>query len=198
MTAISDIALRALKFIIAALLALMVVMVFGNVVLRYGFNSGITVSEELSRWSLVWLIFLGAIVALKEHQHLGMDFAVRMLPHGGRLACYVVSHLLMIYATWLLLKGSWQQTLLNWDVPAPVTGMSTGLFYGIGVVFAVPAIAILANDLFRALAGKISDEELIEIKESEEETDVAKLAHSLEKAGPLAAETPVGRQGAPS
>ena len=51
----------------------MVVLVFGNVVLRYGFNSGITVSEELSRWLLVWLTFLGAIVAVREHAHLGVD-----------------------------------------------------------------------------------------------------------------------------
>ena len=50
---------------IALCLALMVVMVFGNVVLRYGFNSGITVSEELSRWLFVWMTFLGAIVALR-------------------------------------------------------------------------------------------------------------------------------------
>ena len=45
----------------------MVVLVFGNVVLRYVFNSGIAVSEELSRWLMVWLTFLGAIVALREH-----------------------------------------------------------------------------------------------------------------------------------
>ena len=54
----------------------MVVLVFGNVVLRYGFNSGITVSEELSRWLFVWLTFLGAIVALREHGHLGTDMLV--------------------------------------------------------------------------------------------------------------------------
>ncbi len=49
----------------------MVVLVFGNVVLRYAFNSGITVSEELSRWLFVWLTFVGAVVALRDHAHLG-------------------------------------------------------------------------------------------------------------------------------
>ena len=62
-----------LKFLIALFLAIMVVLVFGNVVLRYAFNSGITVSEELSRWLFVWLTFLGAIVAMREHGHLGVD-----------------------------------------------------------------------------------------------------------------------------
>lgn len=40
---------RLLDALIALALAVMVVLVFGNVVLRYGFNSGITVSEEVSR-----------------------------------------------------------------------------------------------------------------------------------------------------
>ena len=62
----------------------MVVMVFGNVVLRYGFNSGITVSEEMSRWLFVWMTFLGAIVALREHGHLGTDMLVSRLPAGGQ------------------------------------------------------------------------------------------------------------------
>lgn len=53
-----DLYCRVLKFAIAICLAAMVALVFGNVVLRYVFNSGIAVSEELSRWLLVWLTFL--------------------------------------------------------------------------------------------------------------------------------------------
>ena len=67
---------RLLEFAMAALLAVMVVLVFGNVVLRYGFNSGIAVSDEMSRWAFVWLTFLVAVVAMKEHGHLGSDMLV--------------------------------------------------------------------------------------------------------------------------
>ena len=79
-----------LKFAIVVCLALMVVLVFGNVVLRYGFNLGITVSEEVSRWLFVWMTFLGAIVALREHGHLGVDTLVKRLPLLGKKACLVV------------------------------------------------------------------------------------------------------------
>ena len=51
---------RLIGYLMAAMLALMVVLVFGNVVMRYAFNSGFTLSEELSRWLFVWLTFLGA------------------------------------------------------------------------------------------------------------------------------------------
>ena len=97
---------RFLEGLSALLLAIMVVLVFGNVVLRYVFNSGITISEELSRWMFVWLTFLGAIVALKEHGHLGTDMLVSRLPTWGKKACLVVGQIVMLYVTWLLFSGS--------------------------------------------------------------------------------------------
>src|SRR5262249_51169519 len=69
--------MRRLETLIGGILALMVVLVFGNVVLRYGFNSGIAISEEISRYLFIWLTFLGAIVAVHEHEHLGVDTLVR-------------------------------------------------------------------------------------------------------------------------
>jgi len=62
---------KLIKIIMVIFLAIMVVLVFGNVVLRYGFNSGLAVSDELSRWLFVWITFLGAVVAMKEGTHLG-------------------------------------------------------------------------------------------------------------------------------
>ncbi|MFM7001145.1 MAG: TRAP transporter small permease, partial [Limnohabitans sp.] len=56
-----------LNWVVAISLAVMVVLVLGNVVMRYGFNSGITLSEELSRWLFIWMTFMGAVIALKEH-----------------------------------------------------------------------------------------------------------------------------------
>jgi TRAP-type transport system small permease protein len=79
MSKVLDGCCRVLEVLMAAALAIMVVLVFGNVVLRYGFNSGITVSEEVSRWLFVWLTFLGAIVAMREHAHLGTGMLVSPL-----------------------------------------------------------------------------------------------------------------------
>src|SRR5262245_54713691 len=129
MKRVIDLYCRFLDGLIALLLAIMVVLVFGNVVLRYGFNSGITVSEEVSRWMFVWLTFLGAIVALKEHQHLGSDMLVSRLGITGKKVCLIASQLLMLYMTWLILSGSWEQAKINLTVEAPVTGASVAIFY---------------------------------------------------------------------
>jgi TRAP-type C4-dicarboxylate transport system permease small subunit len=170
-----------LKVLIALFLAIMVVLVFGNVFLRYAFNSGITVSEELSRWLFVWLTFLGAIVAMREHGHLGVDSLVKRLPTWGKKAAFIVSQLLMIYVTWLLLVGSWEQTLINWDVVAPASGLSSALFYGVGIVFAVSAGLILLADLVRAVTGKLSDAELVMVRESEEQEELEALQRELKE-----------------
>ncbi len=95
---------KVLDAISALFLLLMVILVFGNVVLRYGFNSGWAVSEEVSRWLFVWMTFLGAIVAMREHQHLGTDMLVTRLPPAGKKICLVASLLLMLYVCWLLFR----------------------------------------------------------------------------------------------
>jgi TRAP-type transport system small permease protein len=166
-----DLYCRLLKAAAALCLAVMVVLVFGNVVLRYAFNSGIATSEELSRWLLVWLTFLGAIVALREHAHLGVDALVRALPPIGRLVCFIASYALMLYADALLTLGSWKQAVITFGDTAPASGISVGLFfYSAGVVFGVSAAVILIYDLVRVLSGAATADDLITVRESDERT----------------------------
>ena len=170
---------RALDILSGLCLAIMVVLVFGNVVLRYTMNSGITVSEELSRWLFVWLTFMGAVVALREHGHLGTDVLVSRLPAAGKKVCLVLAQVAMLYVSWLLLKGSWAQMVINADTEAPVTGASVGIFYASGVLMGGSAIAILLRDLLRTLFVPLSDNELVMVQESEE---LAALQHRAEDA----------------
>ena len=170
---------RALDMLSGLCLAIMVVLVFGNVVLRYTANSGITVSEELSRWLFVWLTFMGAVVALREHGHLGTDVLVSRLPAVGKKVCLVLAQVAMLYVSWLLLKGSWAQMVINADTEAPVTGASVGIFYASGVLMGGSAIAILLRDLLHTLLVPLSENELVMVQESEE---LAALQHRAEDA----------------
>ena len=170
---------RFLEVLIALALAVMVVLVFGNVVLRYAFNSGITVSEEVSRWLFVWLTVMGAVVALKEHGHLGSDMLVSRLPTGGKKLLLVLGHLLMLYITWLLFSGALAQARINWEVEAPVTGASVAIFYSAGIVFSVSAAILLLHELWLALSGQLSDADMVMVKESEEAAELEALQAEL-------------------
>jgi TRAP-type C4-dicarboxylate transport system permease small subunit len=168
-----------LKLLIALFLAAMVVLVFGNVVLRYAFNQGITLSEEVSRWLFVYVTFLGAIVAMRDHGHLGVDTLVSRLSPLGKKACLVASHVLMLAATGLLLWGTWKQTEINLDVTAPISGWSMGFFYGVGILFSGSVGLILLADLYRVLTGQVRDDELIMVKESEEQMELEELERTV-------------------
>jgi TRAP-type C4-dicarboxylate transport system permease small subunit len=145
---------QGLELLMALGLAGMVLLVFGNVVLRYAFDSSITVSEELSRWLFIWVTFLGAVVALQRHAHLGTDAFVEMLPPGGQRACRVVAGLLMLGTVALLLQGAWTQMKINAEVTAPSSGWPVSIVHAAAVVFAVLALALLVRGLWQDLSGK--------------------------------------------
>ena len=161
---------QLLSWLMAASLALMVVLVFTNVVLRYALNSGVAVSEELSRWLFVWLTFLGGIVALHERAHLGTDILVSRLSIRGKKICLGLGHLLMLFVCWLLFKGTLDQVKINWDASSAAMEVSMGLFYACGLVFAVSGAVILLLDFWRLITGQMSSNQLAGIRKSERRT----------------------------
>ncbi len=159
---------KVLETFLVFSLASMVVMVFGNVVLRYGFNSGITVSEEASRWLFVWMTFMGAVVALNERGHLGTDFLVARLPAWGRKLCLGVGYLLMLFICVLICKGAWEQTKIGWSATSAAMEVSMAWFFSVGIVFAVLAGIIILRDFVKLVTGQVADADLVMIQESEE------------------------------
>lgn len=160
---------RWLDYFIAAALAVMVVLVFGNVVLRYGFNSGLSTSEELSRWLFVWVTFLGAVSALKDRGHLGTDMLVGKLGSTGKKFCLGISYIMMLFVCGLIFKGSFEQTKINFTSTSAAMEASMAWFYGSGMAFAVLGGLIIFRDLLKLLQGRFSDTELQTFKASEEE-----------------------------
>ena len=159
---------RAIDALLAALLLGMVLMVFGNVVLRYAFNSGIVVSEELSRFFFVWLTFIGAIVAMHEGSHLGLDSLVGKLSRSGKRVCLGISQLLILMCCAMLVWGTWRQHEVNATNMAPVTGLPMIWVFGVGYITGVSIGIHALHKLWRIASDNITDEELIGIRESEE------------------------------
>ena len=161
-------AVQAVEALLAALLLGMVLMVFGNVVLRYAFNSGIVISEELSRFFFVWLTFIGAIVAMHEGAHLGMDSLVARLSRRGKVLCLAASQALILLCCAMLFWGTWRQHEVNATTLAPVTGLKMIWVFGVGYLTSVCIGAHALHKLARIACGRITDAELIEVSESEE------------------------------
>ena len=126
-----------IDIVMAVLLAAMIVLVFANVVLRYGFSSGIRQSVELARLWFVWVVMLGAAVALRRGEHLAVsEFSEAFLPRAVpllRRLCWIV----VILAVVMLFIGALNQTMANWGNISQLTGLPSALFYLAGVVSAV-------------------------------------------------------------
>lgn len=161
-------AVKLAEAVLAALLLGMVLMVFGNVVLRYAFNSGIVVSEELSRFFFVWLTFLGAVVAMHEGTHLGMDGFVSRLSRRGKLVCLTLCQGLILLCCGMLFWGTWRQHEVNATNMAPVTGLSMIWVFGMGYVTSLAIGAMALHKLWRIVGGRITEAELIQVSETEE------------------------------
>ena len=159
---------KLLEFLVVLALVAMVVMVFGNVVLRYAFNSGILVSEEMSRYCFIWLTYIGAMIAMREREHLGVDTLVKHLPRMGKKFCLLVSEALMLLCNALFFVGTWKMHALQVTNVSPVVGISMIWVYGIGYVVAVVMGIFNLATLWRLFTGQLSDDELVQVVESED------------------------------
>lgn len=168
MERVANLYCKGLNVLTAAALLFMVALVFGNVVLRYVFNSSIVVSEEVSRWLFVWITFLGAVIALRERAHLGTDALVSRLSVKGKKLCLVAGHVCMLYVCWLVFQGSLEQTRINATVLAPSTELPMAIVYAAGVVFAVSAAGMLLLDLWLVWTGRLGEAQLVMVQESED------------------------------
>lgn len=155
-----DLFYRFLEILLVLMLAAMALMVFVNVVLRYAANSGIDLSEEMSRYFFVWITFIGAVVAHRQHLHLGVETLVAHLSRRGRLALMAVSNLVILLCSGIFFWGTWVQLPINTSMVAPVSGLSMGWVYGIGLFTGGAIFLITLERLVRQAMGRITDDEI--------------------------------------
>ncbi|WP_400164602.1 TRAP transporter small permease [Brevibacillus sp. TJ4] len=169
-----------LNVFMAVCLALMSILVFSNVVLRYALNSGIPWAEEMSRFLFVWMVFLGAIGALKDHGHLGVDLVIKKLPESLRRVSLLLANLICLFILWLVLDGSWKLTVLSLESLAPATGLPYAVLFGVGIVCSLGMGVVILFHIYQIITGKMPtvppDEDI-----AEPSTDLTEPASGGEK-----------------
>lgn len=176
----------AVNKIVALLLAVMAVLVFGNVIMRYFFHSGITWAEEVSRFAFIWLIFIGSIIALKDNMHLGVDTVVSKLSLKAKRILFIVNEIILLIILAMLLDGAYELTLLNRDQSSPAINLPYAYVYVSGVIMAVAMIGITTYKLYRLVSGKFNEQDL---QIASEATEAEEIVHQAEQADQTAGET---------
>lgn len=170
---IVDLAFKLVEGVMALLLVGMIVMVAGNVTLRYGFGTGIASSEELSRTFFIWLTFIGAVVATRDGAHLGVDSLLRRLPRRGRHALACCSELVILGCCVLLFRGTWSQHEVNATTRSLITGMPLIWVFGIGYVASAGIGVLSLHKIWRIVTGRATDRDIFGTAAIEEEPPAA-------------------------
>ncbi|MFN3273559.1 MAG: TRAP transporter small permease [Paracoccus sp. (in: a-proteobacteria)] len=160
MSRFSRVFFRFLDLLLALLLGAMALMVFVNVLMRYLLNSGLPLSDELSRFAFVWLTFIGAVVVYHHRQHMGMETVVAQFGPRGRRVLMGMSDMMILGCAGVLTHGTWKQLPINASMSAPVSGVSMAWVYGIGLFTGTGIILITLERLVRLVTGRITEAEI--------------------------------------
>lgn len=135
---------NVLEIFVGIALYLMVLFVFINAVLRYVFNSGWSLSEELSRWLFVWVTFLGAIVAYADDGHIGVDLVVSKLKGSAKLVYSMIGQIMAFVALAFGLMGAWKYFQRTMTVPAPASRLPQGVLT-ISLLIAMASMLVISG-----------------------------------------------------
>lgn len=96
------------KYTCVLIMALMVIIVFINTLLRYRFNSGIVEAEEVLRYLFIWGTFLGIVAVYKDKAHIAVTLLTdKFSPRfATRFAFFM--NFIVLYALYVFVVGSIQ------------------------------------------------------------------------------------------
>jgi len=71
---------RALDSLMFVLLAAIVIILLSQVVFRYVLNNPLVGSEDAAKLATIWMVFLGAGLAVRDRLHIQIDYFIEKLP----------------------------------------------------------------------------------------------------------------------
>lgn len=92
---------------LSLLLVCMTLLVFSEVVLRFGFNTGIDWSQEVTLYMMAWFVLFGASYGVKVGAHIGVDSFVKMFPKKMRVAMGLLSISICLAYCVVFMIGAW-------------------------------------------------------------------------------------------
>jgi len=157
---------RAFKYIVQGVLATvwlgMIALVFSQVVLRGLFNSGISWADVVGRHMVLWIAFLGAMLATRSRQHISIDLASRLVPRRARnglrfildiVAC-IICCALTIAAVKFVISEHEMETVLFAGIP--LWTIETIIPFGFAMMTFEYAVGVVLDILRFVYNGQIS------------------------------------------
>lgn len=128
-------------------------LVFVQVFLRYVFNYSLSWSEEIARYLIIWFVFIGSSIAVREKAHATMDALTTYLPDKGKRICSLLANLVAIsFCIILMWSGSTiVSSVMEFGNVTPAIGLPMFIPYlalpvGAGLMF-IRFLQLLIDDI---------------------------------------------------
>lgn len=153
MTRLLDAYLRLLRWLVTALLGVMIVPVTLQIVSRYtGLIPRYIWTEEAARFCFIWIIMLGAIIAVREGTHFEVDvLPAPRSPRGEAVLRLIVALLMLLFALVFVWYG-WGYAVFGSNQTSELTGINMLFIYGVYLVAGLSWVAFLGERILAAVA----------------------------------------------
>lgn len=159
MKKLGDLSDRYISTALVIALLFMFILIFLNVVLRFVFSTGVSVAEELARFAFLWTTFLGAYLAVRENQHIGISGLLGLVPPHRLWILKLIINTIEAAILAVVLAGAWEIFLSNMGGRAPVSGAPVAFAFAAVVVGAAAMMLVFASQVLTHALRRNQDDE---------------------------------------
>ncbi len=141
------------KYLVILLVAIIAEILIASVFFRYGLNNSLSWAEELSKYLMVWLTFLGAPIALRHFGHINIDLLISILPARVEQFMYLIVSLVVAFTMGIVLWKGWVFTEVGARQIASTFNLSMLYLYIAVPIGAALTILVALEQALQALAG---------------------------------------------
>ncbi len=151
--------------LIGILMGIMVVDIFYQVVLRYVFRNANTWSDELARYSMMWIVMLGSPVVFRRNQHIKVDLFIEKVPPKFRKIIKFTLYVVMIFYLAVLFKGGLTMTINASVQLSPGMELNMAVMYASILIGTVLMILYILENMFKELFAPAAENGRVEKKD---------------------------------
>ena len=154
---------RLLRLLVTGLMGLMIVPVTLQIVSRYtGWIPRYIWTEEVARFCFIWIIMIGAMIAVREGTHFEVDVLPTPKTARGEAIMRLVVYLFMLVFALVFVGYGWRYAAFGYTQTSELTGINLVFIHGAYLVAGLSWVAFLGERILVAIAVIMGDEAAIE------------------------------------
>ena len=142
------------RLVIIAIMGAMVVAVFLQVLFRFLLDQPLAWTEELARYLLVWLTFIGSAYAMSIKAHIGLEFVQKLLPPTANKIVLALSALLSVLFFLFMVYQGYEMAMKSMTQTSPSLLLPMGVVYMVIPISGVLLILNVLHVTWKDITGK--------------------------------------------